>query len=191
MAYESMEVLELFDEFETKLNKSYNNLKDEFMTLKVGRANAHVLDKVMVDAYGASTPINQVGNISIPEARMLVISVWDKSLLKNVEKAILAANIGLTPMNDGNCIRLIFPELTQDRRKEFCKTIKATGENSKVVMRNARRDINDGIKKLKKDSIISEDEEAVYSKDIDKKLAEYIESVDKAVSDKEKEVMSF
>lgn len=191
MAYESMEVLELFDEFETKLNKSYNNLKDEFMTMKVGRANAHVLDKVMVDAYGAATPINQVGNVSTPEARMLVISVWDKSLLKNVEKAILAANIGLTPMNDGNCIRLIFPELTQERRKEFCKTIKSTGENSKVVMRNARRDINDGIKKLKKDSLISEDEEQVYSKDIDKKLAEYIESIDKAVSDKEKEVMSF
>lgn len=191
MAYESMEVLELFDEFETKLNKSYNNLKDEFMTMKVGRANAHVLDKVMVEAYGAPTPINQVGNVSTPEARMLVISVWDKSLLKNVEKAILAANIGLTPMNDGNCIRLIFPELTQERRKEFCKTIRSTGENSKVVMRNARRDINDGIKKLKKDSLISEDEEQVYSKDIDKKLSEYIESIDKAVSDKEKEVMSF
>lgn len=190
MAYESMEVLELFDEFETKLDKCVANLKNEFLQLKAGRANPHILDKLTADYYGAETPINQMANISVPEARMLVISPWDATCLKAIEKAIIAANLGINPNNDGKVIRLVFPELTQDRRKELVKGIKATSENCKVVLRNARRDINDGIKKLKKDSTISEDECAVYEKDVDKKLAEQITIVDNLTADKEKEVMS-
>ena len=161
---DKIEVLELFDEFETRLENGVNNLQGEFAKLKAGRANPHLLDKITVDYYGTPTPIKQVGNISVPEARLLVISVWDKSILKNVEKAIIAANIGITPNNDGNVIRLVFPELTQDSRKALCKEIKAMSENVKVSLRNARRDANDAIKKLKKDGQITEDEAASYEK---------------------------
>lgn len=190
MAYDIDEILEVFDEFETKLAKCVNNLSNEYLQLKAGRANAHILEKVLVDYYGTPTPVNQMSNISVPEARLLVISPWDASTLKNIEKAILAANIGLTPNNDGKVIRLVFPELTQDRRKELAKTIKATSENAKVVLRNARRDINDVLKKLKKDSIITEDDCATYEKDVDKTLAEAIDKVDKMSKEKEAEVMS-
>ncbi len=190
MAYESMEVLELFDEFESKLDKCLDALKHEFMNMKAGRANAHILDRVMIDYYGTQTPLKQIGNISTPEARMLMITVWDASVLKDVEKAIIAANIGITPNNDGKCIRLIFPELTQERRKDLVKQIKSFAENYKVNMRNARRDINDGIKKLKKDNIVTEDEVALYEKDVDKALSEKIALVDKLAKDKEQEVMS-
>lgn len=190
MAYDIEEILEVFDEYETKMVKCINNLTNEYLQLKAGRANAHVLEKVTVDYYGTLTPVNQMANISVPEARLLVISPWDVGTLKTIEKAILAANIGLTPNNDGKVIRLVFPELTQDRRKELAKTIKATSENAKVVLRNARRDINDALKKLKKDSIISEDDCATYEKDVDKKLAESIEKIDKLSKDKEAEVMS-
>lgn len=190
MAYDNLEILELFDEFESKLDKSYTNLQHEFAQLKAGRANPHILDKVVVDYYGAPTPLNQMANISVPEARLLTISVWDTSALKDVEKAIIAANLGINPNNDGKVIRMIFPELNEERRKELVKTIKSSGESCKVVLRNSRRDINDSLKKMKKDSTISEDELAQYEKDVDKKLAEYIESVEKLVSEKEKEVMS-
>lgn len=190
MAYDNLEILELFDEFESKLDKSYANLQHEFAQLKAGRANPHILDKVVVDYYGAPTPLNQMANISVPEARLLTISVWDTSALKDVEKAIIAANLGINPNNDGKVIRMIFPELNEERRKELVKTIKSSGESCKVVLRNSRRDINDSLKKMKKDSTISEDELAQYEKDVDKKLAEYIESVEKLVSEKEKEVMS-
>ncbi|MGN0771370.1 MAG: ribosome recycling factor [Christensenellales bacterium] len=190
MSYESLEVLELFDEYETKLNKSIDSLKHEFMSMKAGRANAHILDKVTVDYYGTPTPLKQVGNITIPEARVLMISPWDVSILKDVEKALVAANLGITPNNDGKNIRLIFPELTQERRKDLVKQIKATAENIKIQMRNSRRDINDGVKKLKKDNLISEDEVSVYEKDVDKQLAEKIELVDKLTKEKEQEVMS-
>lgn len=190
MAYESIEIIELFDEFETKLEKCVGNLKNEYMQMKAGRANAHILDKISVDYYGAPTPISQMANISIPEARLLVISPWDASAVKLIEKAIIAANIGITPNSDGKIIRLVFPELTQDRRKELVKTIKTTSENCKVVLRNARRDINESLKKFKKDAIISEDECVVYEKDVDKKLAEMTDIVDKMTKDKEKEVMS-
>lgn len=190
MAYDNLEILELFDEFESKLDKSYTNLQHEFAQLKAGRANPHILDKVVVDYYGAPTPLNQMANISVPEARLLTISVWDTSALKDVEKAIIAANLGINPNNDGKVIRMIFPELNEERRKELVKTIKSSGESCKVVLRNSRRDINDSLKKMKKDSTISEDELAQYEKDVDKKLAEYIESVEKLVGEKEKEVMS-
>lgn len=190
MAYELMEVLEVFDEFETKMEKTVASLQYEFNNMKAGRANPHLLDKITVDYYGTPTPLKQIGNIQTPEARMLVISVWDASILKEVEKAIIAANLGINPNNDGKVIRLIFPELTEERRKELCKSIKALAENSKVALRNARRDINDSIKKFKKDNLISEDEVGVYEKDVDKKLAEKIEIVDKMTKDKEQEVLS-
>ncbi len=190
MAYESMEVLELFDDFETRLVKTVNNLKNEFLQLKAGRANAHILDKITADYYGTETFISQMANISIPEARLLVVTPWDASCLKAIERAIGAANLGMAPNNDGKVIRLIFPELTQDRRRELVKTIKSTSDNCKVVLRNSRRDINDGLKKLKKESLISEDECSTYEKDVDKKLAEAIASVDIINAEKEIEVMS-
>lgn len=190
MAYDTMEVLELFDDYETRLQKSVANLKQEFSSLKAGRANPHILDKITVDYYGTPTPIKQVGNVSVPEARLLVISVWDTSILKDVEKAILAANLGVTPNNDGKVIRISFPELTQDRRKDLVKNIKQLAEGTKVTLRNSRRDINDSLKKLKKDSIITEDEVGVYEKDVDKKLADAIEEIDKLARDKENEVMT-
>ena len=190
MAYELMEVLEVFDEFETKMSKIIASLQYEFNNMKAGRANAHLLDKITVDYYGTPTPLKQIGNIQTPEARMLLITVWDTSILKEVEKAIIAANIGITPNNDGKVIRLIFPELTEERRKELCKSIKALAENTKVALRNARRDINDSIKKFKKDNLISEDEVGVYEKDVDKKLAEQVDIVDKMTKEKEQEVLS-
>ncbi len=190
MAYELMEVLEVFDEFETKMSKSVASLQYEFNNMKAGRANPHLLDKITVDYYGTPTPLKQIGNVQTPEARMLMITVWDTSILKDVEKAIIAANIGITPNNDGKVIRLVFPELTEERRKELCKSIKALAENTKVALRNARRDINDSIKKFKKDNLISEDEVGVYEKDVDKKLAEQVDIVDKMTKEKEQEVLS-
>ena len=187
---EKIEILEVFDKFEEKLEKGVSNLKGEYAKLKAGRANAHVLDKIYVDYYGTPTPIKQLGNISVPEARILMISVWDVSALKAVEKAINEANIGINPQNDGKVIRLIFPELTEARRKELCKEIKAMGENTKIALRNARRDANDAIKKLKKDNVVTEDEVSVCEKEIDKMLAEAVSEVDKSTKDKEQEVMT-
>lgn len=190
MAIESIEVIELFDNYESKLKKAYNSLMYEFQQMKAGRANPHILDKVLVNYYGTETPVSQMANISVPEARLLTISVWDAGALKDVEKAITAANLGITPNNDGKIIRMVFPELTEDRRKDLAKQIKQLAESAKVTLRNARRDINDGLKKLKKDSIISEDDCSGAEKDVDKKLADYTDIVDKATKEKEKEVMS-
>lgn len=187
---ENIDVLELFDEFETKLEHGVQSLQGEFAKLKAGRANPHILDKITVDYYGTPTPIKQVGNISVPEARLLVISVWDTSILKNVEKAIIAANIGITPGNDGKVIRLVFPELTQETRKSLCKEIKSLSESVKVSLRNARRDANDAIKKLKKDSAITEDDAAAYEKEVDKILSAKIAEIDAMTKNKEDEVMT-
>lgn len=187
---EKIEILEVFDKYEEKLEKSVSNLKGEFAKLKAGRANAHVLDKIFVDYYGTPTPIKQLGNISVPEARILMISVWDVSALKAVEKAINEANIGINPQNDGKVIRLIFPELTEARRKDLCKEIRAMSENTKIALRNSRRDANDAVKKLKKDNIVTEDEVTVCEKEIDKLLAEAVADVDKSTKDKEQEVMT-
>ena len=159
-------------------------------SMRAGRANPHILDKVMVDYYGTPTPINNMANITVPEARLLVISVWDKSALKNVEKAILAANIGITPNNDGNVIRLIFPELTEERRKALVKELKTNAENTKVVLRNARRDAIDALKKLEKDSEITEDDLKDFTADVDKALSSEIEDVDKLTKDKEQEILA-
>ncbi len=187
---EKIEILEVFDKYEEKLGKGVANLVGEYAKLKAGRANAHVLDRVFVDYYGTPTPIKQLGNISVPEARVLMISVWDVSALKAVEKAINEANIGINPQNDGKVIRLIFPELTEARRKELCKEIRAMSESTKIALRNARRDANDAIKKLKKDNVVTEDEVTVCEKEIDKLLAEAVAEVDKATKDKEQEVMT-
>lgn len=187
---EKIEILEVFDKYEEKLEKGVSNLVGEYAKLKAGRANAHVLDRIFVDYYGTPTPIKQLGNISVPEARVLMISVWDVSALKAVEKAINEANIGINPQNDGKVIRLIFPELTEARRKELCKEIRAMSENTKIALRNARRDANDAVKKLKKDNIVTEDEVSVCEKEIDKLLAEAVAEVDKATKEKEQEVMT-
>ncbi len=187
---EKIEILEVFDKYEEKLDKGVSNLVGEFAKLKAGRANAHVLDRVFVDYYGTPTPIKQLGNISVPEARVLMISVWDVSALKAVEKAINEANIGINPQNDGKVIRLIFPELTEARRKELCKEIRAMSENTKIALRNARRDANDAVKKLKKDNVVTEDEVTACEKEIDKLLAEAVAEVDKATKEKEQEVMT-
>ncbi len=187
---DSIEVLEVFDTLDEKTNKSIDALIREFNEMKAGRANPHILDKIMVDYYGTPTPIKQIGNVTVPEARMLMIAVWDQSALKSVEKAILAANIGITPTNDGKNIRLVFPELTAERRKELAKQVKAAAENIKVQIRNARRDANDALKKLNKDKLISEDEQSTLEKDVDKNIAQAIEKVDKMTKEKEDEIMS-
>ena len=174
MAYGIDSVDLIFEEMKEKFTKTVHNFSTEMKSMRAGRANPHILDKVMVDYYGTPTPINNMANITVPEARLLVISVWDKSALKNVEKAILAANIGITPNNDGNVIRLIFPELTEERRKALVKELKTNAENTKVVLRNARRDAIDALKKLEKDSEITEDDLKDFTADVDKALSSEI-----------------
>ena len=158
--------------------------------MRAGRANPKLVENIKVDYYGALTPINQMGNISIPEPRCLVITLWDKSALKDVERAILAANIGVTPQNDGTVIRLTFPVLTEERRKDLVKQVKKLAEDTKVVLRNARRDAMDALKKEKNAKTTSEDLIANYEQEIDKALAKQIELVDKLSKDKENDVMS-
>ena len=157
--------------------------------MKAGRANPHVLDKVLVNYYGVPTPLNQISNISVQDARVLAISLWDASLIKEALKAISASDIGITPNDDGKIIRLVFPSLTEERRREMVKDIKKMGEDTKVIARNARRDIMDELKKLKKDSKITEDEQAGYEKDVQKTLDEAVSKIDKAMEEKEKELM--
>ena len=190
MAYEIMEVELVFDELQSKSDKSIGAMKTELAQMKAGRANAHILDKLLVDYYGTPTPINQMANITIPEARLLTISVWDTSAIKSVEKAILSANIGITPMNDGKLIRLVFPELTEERRRQLVKEVKTNAENTKVALRNIRRDAIEDLRSFKKDSIVTEDELEKFEKDVDKNVNAGIAEIDKMVADKEKEIMS-
>ncbi len=184
------EVLTLLDGFTAKMDKTISVMREEFASLRAGRANPHILDKVQVDYYGTMTPINQMANISVPEPRSLVISLWDASMLKGVEKAILAANLGVNPVNDGKVIRLTFPELTEERRKDLVKQIKKMSEDSKVALRNLRRDCMDALKKMKNDKKITEDELASYEKEVEKPFAKAVETVDAVFKDKEKELMS-
>lgn len=149
---------ELIMTYEDKMEKSLDNLYSEYTSIRAGRANPHILDKITVDYYGTPTPLQQVGNISVPEARMIVIQPWEASILKDIEKALLMSDLGLTPTNDGKMIRLVFPELTEERRKELVKDVKKKGENAKVAVRNIRRDAMDAIKKKGKEDGISEDE---------------------------------
>lgn len=173
-----------------KTEKTVSVLNGEYLTIRAGRANPHILDKVLVDYYGTPSPINQVGNISVQEGRCLVIAPWDASMLKIIEKQILVENLGITPVNDGKVIRLTFPVLTEERRKELCKQVKKMAEDSKVAVRNVRRDAMDAVKKMKNNKEISEDEQAVCEKDIDKVITEAVEKIDKLAIDKEKDIMS-
>ncbi len=175
--------------YDNKMTKSINSLNSELATIRAGRANPHVLDKLAVDYYGSPTPIQQVANVSVPEARMIQIQPWEKSLLKEIEKAILVSDIGINPTNDGTSIRLIFPELTEERRKELAKDVKKKGEGAKVAIRNIRRDGNDAFKKLK-GSDISEDEIKDLEEQLQKLTDKYIKEIDVAVDVKTKEVMT-
>ena len=176
--------------YESKMKKTLASLESELMTIRAGRANPNILNKLTVDYYGTPTPIQQVGNISVPEARMIVIQPWEKSLLKAIEKAILTSELGINPTNDGNCIRLIFPEMTEDRRKEVAKEVKKKGDNAKVAVRNIRRDANDAFKKAEKAGEITEDELADLTEKMQKLTDKTIERVDKAVEEKTKEIMT-
>ena len=180
------EKLQVYDE---KMQKTLSNLEGELRAIRAGRANPHILDKLVVDYYGIPTPIQQVANISVPEARMIQIQPWEKSLVKAIEKAILTSDIGINPSNDGTVIRLVFPELTEDRRKELVKDVKKKGEAAKVAVRNIRRDGNDAFKKLK-GSDISEDEIKALETQLQKITDKYIAEVDKAVEVKSKEVLT-
>ena len=190
MNYANPQIEEIFLNFELECDKAIDYTKGEYNVMRAGRANPKLVENVKVDYYGAMTPINQMGNISIPEPRCLVISLWDKSALKLVEKAILAANIGVTPQNDGTVIRLTFPVLTEERRKELVKQVKKLAEDTKVVLRNARREAMESLKKEKNAKTVSEDLIADYEKEIDKQLAKRIETVDKLSKDKEVDIMS-
>lgn len=176
--------------YETKMGKTLNALESELTTIRAGRANPHILDKLTVDYYGAPTPIQQVANISVPEARMIQIQPWESSLIKGIEKAILTSDLGLNPNNDGKVIRLVFPELTEERRKDLVKDVKKKGEAAKVAVRNIRRDANDAYKKLKKEEDVSEDEIKELEDKVQKLTDKYIKDVDAAVEAKGKEIMT-
>ncbi|HCY50198.1 MAG TPA: ribosome recycling factor [Clostridiales bacterium] len=190
MNYANPQIEELFLNFEMNCDKAIDYMKGEFAVMRAGRANPKLVENIKVDYYGAMTPINQMGNITSPEPRQLVITLWDKGALKDVEKAILQANIGVTPQNDGSCIRLTFPVLTEERRKELVKQVKKLAEDTKVVLRNSRRDAMDALKKEKNAKTVSEDLIADYEKEVDKMLSKLIENVDKLAKDKEVDVMS-
>ena len=175
--------------YEEKMQKAYDFLLADYQTIRAGRANPHVLDKLKVDYYGTPTPIQQVGNITVPEARMIQIAPWEKSLIREIEKAIMASDIGITPNNDGTVIRLVFPELTEERRKDLVKDVKKKGEEAKVAIRNIRRDANDAFKKLAKTGI-SEDEIKDLEDSVQTITDKYIKDVDKAIEEKSKEIMT-
>lgn len=190
MAYGIEEVDLIFDDMNEKIDKTMQNYISELRSIRAGRANPHILDKVVADYYGTPTPINNMANISVPEARLLVIAPWDKSQLKNIERAILAANIGINPNNDGQVIRLVFPELTEERRRSTVKEAKNLVEEAKIVMRNARRDAIDELKKIQKASTITEDDLRNFTEDIDKNLSKKTDEVDKLFKEKEQEILS-
>lgn len=175
--------------YEDKMQKAFEFLLSDFQTIRAGRANPHVLDKIRVDYYGTPTPLQQVGNITVPEARMLQIAPWEKSLIKEIEKAIMASDVGITPSNDGAVIRLVFPELTEERRKELVKEVKKKGEESKVTIRNIRRDANDSFKKLAKTEV-SEDEIKDLEDAVQKLTDRFMKDVDKAIEEKSKEILT-
>ncbi len=181
---------EVLNTAKEKMEKTLKVLSSDFAAIRAGRANPAVLDRIMVDYYGTPTPINQMAAISVQDARVLVIQPWDKSSLKAIEKAIQASDLGINPANDGSVIRLAFPQLTEERRKELCKEIKKLGEESKVAVRAIRRDANDKIKAMKKNSELTEDDVKQFDKDIQKLTDKYVELVDSTVSVKEKEILS-
>ena len=175
--------------YDDKMKKSYDFLETDLGTIRAGRANPHVLDRIKVDYYGTPTPIQQVGNITVPDPRMIQIATWEKTLIKEIEKAIMMSDVGITPSNDGAVIRLVFPDLTEERRKELVKDIKKRGEENKVAIRNTRRDGMDAFKKLAK-AEVSEDEIKELSDQLQKLTDKYIKDVDKLVDEKSKEIMT-
>lgn len=180
---------ERLTQYDEKMQKSYDNLISEFGTIRAGRANPHVLDKIKVDYYGTPSTLQQVANVTVPEPRMLQIQPWEASLVKEIEKAILSSELGINPTNDGKVIRLVFPELTEERRKELAKDVKKKGEQAKVAVRNIRRDGNDALKKLGKTEI-SEDEIKDLENQLQKLTDKYIAEVDKAIDEKSKEILT-
>ncbi|MBR4169126.1 MAG: ribosome recycling factor [Lachnospiraceae bacterium] len=180
---------EKIQEYNAKMQKTIDHLTAEYQTIRAGRANPHVLDKVKVDYYGTPTPIQQVGNVSIPEPRMIQIQPWEKTLLKDIEKAIQMSDIGINPTNDGQVIRLIFPELTEERRKELVKDVKKKGEADKVALRNIRRDGNDAFKKLAKTDI-SEDEIKQLEDELQKLTDKYVKIIDDMIEEKSKDILT-
>ena len=181
------ERIKVYDE---KMTKTYNNLLNEFGTIRAGRANPNVLNKIKVDYYGTPTPLQQVGNITVPEPRILQIQPWEASMVKAIEKAILMSDIGINPSNDGKIIRLVFPELTEERRKDLVKDVMKKGEAAKVAVRNIRRDANDSLKKLGKSADVSEDEIKDLENVVQKWTDKYIKDIDKAVEEKSKEILT-
>ncbi|MGN1205145.1 MAG: ribosome recycling factor [Lachnospiraceae bacterium] len=175
--------------FDEKMTKAYEFLQSDYAGIRAGRANPRILDKLRVDYYGTPTPIQQVGNITVPEPRMIQIAPWEKSLIKAIEKAIMTSDIGITPSNDGNVIRLVFPELTEERRKDLVKEVKKKAEEAKVAIRNIRRDGNDAFKKLAKEDV-SEDEIKSLEEDLQKLTDKYIKNVDALMEEKSKEIMT-
>ncbi len=181
---------ERLQQYDNKMQKSFDNLLEEFGSIRAGRANPHVLDKIRVDYYGTPTALQQVANISVPEPRMLLIQPWEPNMVREIEKAILTSDLGINPTNDGKVIRLTFPELTEERRKDLAKDVKKKGENAKVAVRNIRRDANDSLKKMSKSSDVSEDEIKQLEDEVQKLTDKYIAKVDKAVEEKTKEILT-
>ena len=175
--------------YNDKMVKAVDHLAFDFSTIRAGRANPHVLDKIRVDYYGTPTPIQQVGNVTVPEPRMIQIAPWEKSLIKDIEKAIMTSDVGITPSNDGSVIRLVFPELTEERRKDLVKDVKKKGEEGKVAIRNIRRDGNDAFKKLAKTEI-SEDEIKQLEDELQKLTDKFVKDIDKLVEEKSKEILT-
>lgn len=180
----------MLTQYEEKMDKSLDSLLSEFSGIRAGRANPHVLDKLRVDYYGQPTPMQQIANISVPEPRTLLIQPWEASMIKEIEKTIMCSDLGITPNNDGKAVRLNFPELTEERRKEMAKDVKKKGENAKVAVRNIRRDANDAFKKQNKANEISEDELKDLEDKVQKLTDKYIEKIDKAVEEKTKEILT-
>jgi ribosome recycling factor len=175
-------------EFNDKMQKAYDYMESELATIRAGRANPHILDKLKVDYYGTPTPIQQVGNVTVPEPRIIQIAPWEKSLIKDIEKAIMASDVGITPSNDGAVIRLVFPELTEERRKDLVKEVKKKGEDCKVAVRNVRRDGNEAFKKLSKTEI-SEDEIKKLEDELQKATDKFIKEIDTAVEEKSQDIL--
>lgn len=189
MAFSRPELDEELFNLEENLDKAVSHLKNQLLSIRAGRANPQILGRVIVDYYGTMTPLTQMANISVPDPRMLLITLYDNSMLKNVVKAIAAADLGVNPTDDGKVIRLVFPQLTEERRKDLCKQVRKSGEDSKVVLRGERRDSMDRLKKLKKDLSISEDEIAIAEKEVQKLIDKYTETADKIIKSKEAEII--
>lgn len=177
-------------DYESRMDKTLEALGEEFATIRAGRANPRILDQIRVDYYGTPSPLHAVANISVPEPRIIQIQPWESKLIKDIEKAIQISDIGITPSNDGKVIRLIFPELTEERRKDLVKDVKKKAENSKISIRNIRRDANDEVKKMKKSSDISEDDARVLEDDVQKLTDKYIAKIDELTEEKEKEILT-